>query len=120
MSAQQPRAGLAVASAALGAVAVVMAVSTWVTWAFVHPRAGDALPSPAAVVLMLVLGALWVLILVMAVLAVLFGVLGRRAAVGPARAGAAFGAVAALLALAGAVAFLVTATDWLVVVPRQR
>ncbi|MEU0470096.1 hypothetical protein ABZ215_39380 [Amycolatopsis sp. NPDC006131] len=116
---QQPRTGLAVASAALGAVGIVMAMSVWVTWAFVRPRAGDALPSPLAVVLTLVLGALWVLILVLAVLAVLFGVLSRDAAGGLARAGIVFGSLAALLALAGAVAFVVSAADWLTVVPTR-
>ena len=118
MTQQQPRAGLAVASAALGAVGIVMSMSAWVTWAFVRPRAGDALPSQLDVVLTLVLGALWVLILVMTVLAVLFGVLGRNAAAGLARAGIAFGAVAAVLALAGVVAFVVAASDWLAVRPQ--
>ncbi|GAB3570046.1 hypothetical protein GCM10027445_22890 [Amycolatopsis endophytica] len=117
MNVQQQRPGLAVASAALGAVGVVMGVSIWVTWAFVRPAAGGALPSPMSVVLTLVLGALWIVVLSAGVLSMLFGFLGRATPGGLARAGMLFGAIAALLALSGAIAFVVAASDWLVVRP---
>lgn len=117
MIGQQQRPGLAVASAALGAVGVVMGVSIWVTWALVRPTAGDVLPPPMTVVLTLVLGALWIVVLSAGVLAILFGFLGRATPGGLARAGMLFGTVAVLLALSGAVAFVVAASDWLAVRP---
>jgi len=117
MSVRQPRPGFAVASAALGAVGLVMAVSIWVTWLFIRPDGGAAVPTPMSVVLSLVLGALWIVVLCTAALAILFGLLGRTAPGGLARAGMVFGALGLLLAFGGAIAFVVAAADWLTVRP---
>ncbi|GAA4662813.1 MULTISPECIES: hypothetical protein [Amycolatopsis] len=103
------RPGLALASVALGAVGVVFAGSTWITWFIVQP--GGALPTPLSMVVGLVLGALWVLVLGAAVLSVLFGVLARTTG-RLALTGIALGVVAGLLALGGALAFVVAAMDW--------
>ncbi|GAB2987114.1 hypothetical protein LWP59_09575 [Amycolatopsis acidiphila] len=104
---------LALASVALGAVGVVFAVSTWVTWLIIQP--GD--PTPLTIVVALVLGALWVVVLGAAVLALIFGFVGRAAG-GLAKAGIGLGVVAMLLALGGAVAFVAAAADWTPVVAR--
>jgi hypothetical protein len=104
---------LALASVALGAVGVVFAVSTWVTWLIVHP--GE--PTPLSIVIALVLGALWVVVLGAAVLAIIFGLVARAAG-RLAWIGAGLGSLATLLALGGAIAFVGAAADWSPVVAR--
>lgn len=103
------RPGLALASVALGAVGLVFAFATWVTWLVVHPW--GVLTSALTVIFALVLGALWVLVLGSAVLGVIFGlVVGETGRL--ARIGIGLCSLAALLALAGAVAFVLAALHW--------
>lgn len=103
----------ALASVALGAVGVVFAASTWATWLIVQPTNA----APLTIVVALVLGALWVLVLGVSILALIFGFVGRGAG-GPAKAGIALSIVAMLLALGGVVAFIAAAANWTPVTAR--
>ncbi|HVW40563.1 MAG TPA: hypothetical protein VHC18_04355 [Amycolatopsis sp.] len=99
-------------SIALGAVGLVFAVSTWVTWAIVRPSATGVLPQSFAIIVMLVLSALWVVVLGMAVLAMVFGIVARN--VGRlAHLGIGLGVLDTLLAAGGVLVFVLTASDWL-------
>ena len=105
------RPGLALTSVALGAVGLVFSVSTWITWAIVRPHATGALPQSFAIVVTLVLGALWVVVLAAAVLAIVFGIVARAVG-GLAYLGVGLGVLDAVLALAGALVFVTIAGDW--------
>lgn len=113
----RPRPGLALASVVTGAVGLVLALSTWAAWLLVLPGFRDAQPySWITVVFMLVLGALWFVVLPLAVVGVLCGALAanRSAMGGIGRLGIGVAVVALLVALAGAVVFVLDATRPLV------
>ncbi|HVV09392.1 hypothetical protein [Amycolatopsis sp.] len=105
------RTGLALASLALGLVGVVFSVSTWVAWAIVQPGSAGTLPQSGTVIIAVLLGALWVLVMAAAGLAIVFGAFAWRA--GPAALwGVGLGVLSGVLSLAGAIVFAVTVVNW--------
>lgn len=89
---------LALAGIASGAIGLVFAVSTWVSWAILSPPDTATLPRSVAAVAAVLLAALGVVVLLAAVLAVVFGVLARKTG-GLAPLGIGLGALDVLLAL---------------------
>ncbi|WP_232376201.1 hypothetical protein [Amycolatopsis aidingensis] len=114
--AERPRRGLAIASLSIGAVGLVLALSTWGAWLFVLPWMPGTMPhSLVTIVFALVLGALWFAVLPAGTLAVIFGmVAGARPGGGEslARGGTYLGLLAVAVALAGAVVFMMNASGW--------
>ena len=106
----RPGRGLAVASLAVGASGLTLAVATWAAWLIIRPELVSAwVYSWVAQAFVLVLGALWFALLPISVLALVFGVCaGARTRPGFGRIGAPLAVVTALLALAGAAVFATT------------
>ncbi|MFJ7216352.1 hypothetical protein [Amycolatopsis sp. NPDC098790] len=106
----RPGRGLAIASLAVGASGLTLAVSTWAAWLLVRPVLLTAwMFSWLAQAFVLVLGALWFALLPISVLALVFGVCaGARTRPGPGRIGATLAVITALLALSGAAVFATT------------
>src|SRR2546423_9140097 len=86
----RPGRGLAIASLALGASGLTLAVATWAAWLIVRPQVVSAwMYSWVAQAFVLVLGALWFALLPISVLALVFGgYAGARTRPGPGRIGA--------------------------------
>src|ERR1044072_1465568 len=86
----RPGRGLAIASLAIGASGLTLAVATWAAWLIVRPPVVTAwVYSWVAQAFVLVLGALWFALLPISVLALVFGVYAgarTRPAPGPRRA----------------------------------
>jgi hypothetical protein len=103
----RPGRGLAIASLAIGASGLTLAVATWAAWLIVRPPVLSAwVYSWVAQAFVLVLGALWFALLPISVLALVFGVYaGARTHPGPGRIGATLGVITVLLALSGAAVF---------------
>jgi len=103
----RPGRGLAIASLAIGAAGLTLAVATWAAWLIVRPPVVAAWTfSWVTQAFVLVLGALWFALLPISVLALVFGVCaGARTRPGPGRIGATLAVLTALLALAGAAVF---------------
>jgi hypothetical protein len=99
----RPGRGLAIASLAVGASGLTLAVATWAAWLIVRPGIVSAwVFSWVTQAFVLVLGALWFALLPISVLALVFGVCaGARTQPGFARIGATLAVVTALLALSG-------------------
>ena len=106
----QPGRGLGIASVAVGASGLTLAVATWAAWLIVRPGIVSAwVFSWITQAFVLVLGALWFALLPISVLALVFGVCaGARTQPGYARVGATLAVVTALLALSGAAVFATT------------
>ncbi|MEV6622412.1 hypothetical protein AB0M83_28675 [Amycolatopsis sp. NPDC051106] len=106
----RPGRGLAIASLAIGASGLTLAVATWAAWLIVRPPVVTAwVYSWVAQAFVLVLGALWFALLPISVLALVFGVYaGARTHPGPGRIGATLAVITALLALSGAAVFATT------------
>ncbi|WP_410568087.1 hypothetical protein [Amycolatopsis sp. cmx-4-61] len=104
------RRGLAIASLAIGASGLTLAIATWAAWLIVRPGVVSAWAlSWIAQAFVLVLGALWFALLPISVLALVFGVCaGARTRPGFGRIGATLAVVTALLALSGAAVFATT------------
>jgi hypothetical protein len=102
--------GLGIASLALGAAGLTLAVATWAAWVIVRPGILSAwMLSWVSQAFVLVLGALWFALLPISVLALVFGVCaGARTRPGFARVGATLAVVTALLGLSGAAVFATT------------
>ncbi|WIX85031.1 hypothetical protein [Amycolatopsis sp. DG1A-15b] len=109
-TATRPGRGLAIASLAVGAAGLTLAVATWAAWLVVRPGIVSAwVFSWVTQAFVLVLGALWFALLPISVLALVFGVCaGARTQPGFARIGATLAVVTALLALSGAAVFATT------------
>jgi hypothetical protein len=103
----RPGRGLGIASLAIGASGLTLAVATWAAWLIVRPPVLSAwVYSWVAQAFVLVLGALWFALLPISVLALVFGVYaGARTRPGPGRIGATLGVITVLLALSGAAVF---------------
>ncbi|MEV4150307.1 hypothetical protein AB0J40_42085 [Amycolatopsis sp. NPDC049691] len=103
----RPGRGLAIASLAIGAAGLTLAVATWAAWLIVRPPVVAAWTfSWVTQAFVLVLGALWFALLPISVLALVFGVCaGARTRPGPGRIGATLAVLTALLALSGAAVF---------------
>jgi hypothetical protein len=106
----RPGHGLAIASLAIGASGLTLAVATWAAWLIVRPPVVSAwVFSWVAQAFVLVLGALWFALLPISVLALVFGVhAGARTRPGAGRIGATLAVITALLALSGAAVFATT------------
>lgn len=111
-----PRRGLAIASLAVGAATLVLAVSAWFAWLLVLPRLSVALHhSWLSVAFGLVLGAIWFAALPAGVVAAILGLAsGARLPGGDnlGRAGAFLGLLSFAVALTGAVVFVLHAGAW--------
>ncbi|MBE8520365.1 hypothetical protein ILP97_23195 [Amycolatopsis sp. H6(2020)] len=109
----RPGRGLAIASLAIGASGLTLAVATWAAWLLVRPVLSAAwLFSWQAQVFALVLGALWFALLPISVLALVFAICaGARTRPGYARIGATLAVITALVALSGAAVFATTSWD---------
>ncbi|MER6797028.1 hypothetical protein, partial [Amycolatopsis mediterranei] len=71
----RPGRGLAIASLAIGAAGLTLAVATWAAWLIVRPEIVSAwVFSWVTQAFVLVLGALWFALLPISVLALVFGV----------------------------------------------
>ncbi|GAB3161291.1 hypothetical protein [Amycolatopsis sp. NPDC004378] len=106
----RPGRGLGIASLAVGAPALTLAVATWAAWLIVRPPVVTAWANSwVTQAFVLVLGALWFALLPISVLALVFGVhAGARTEPGPGRIGATLAVLTALLALSGAAVFATT------------
>ncbi|MEV6874455.1 hypothetical protein [Amycolatopsis sp. NPDC051128] len=106
----RPARGLAIASLAIGAAGLTLAVATWAAWLIVRPQVVSAWAhSWVAQAFVLVLGALWFALLPISVLALVFGLCaGARTRPGQGRIGATLAVVTVLLALSGAAVFATT------------
>ncbi|KDN23006.1 hypothetical protein [Amycolatopsis rifamycinica] len=106
----RPGHGLAIASLAIGASGLTLAVATWAAWLIVRPELVSAWTlSWVTQAFVLVLGALWFALLPISVLALVFGICaGARTRPGYARIGATLAVVTVLLALSGAAVFATT------------
>lgn len=106
----RPRRGLGIASVAIGAAGLTLAVATWAAWVLIRPRIVSEWPfSWVSQAFLLVLGALWFALLPLGALGLVFaGYSGVRAITGPGRIGAGLAAVTLLLALLGAAVFATT------------
>ncbi|MGW5718164.1 hypothetical protein ACWEVP_18505 [Amycolatopsis sp. NPDC003865] len=106
----RPGRGLTIASLAIGASGLTLAVATWAAWLVVRPPVVTAWTfSWVSQAFVLVLGALWFALLPISVLALVFGVCaGARTRPGPGRIGATLAVLTALLALSGAAVFATT------------
>lgn len=106
----RPGRGLAIASLAVGASGLTLAVATWAAWLIVRPEVVSAwVFSWVTQAFVLVIGALWFALLPISVLALVFGVCaGARTQPGYARIGATLAVITALLALSGAAVFATT------------
>ncbi len=113
----RPGSGLAIASLAIGAAGLTLAVATWAAWLIVRPPVVTAwVYSWVAQTFVLVLGALWFALLPLSVLALVFGVCaGARTGPGAGRVGATLAVITVLLALSGAAVF--ATTSWRTVGP---
>lgn len=102
--------GLAIASLAIGASGLTLAVATWAAWLIVRPEVVSAWAlSWVTQAFVLVLGALWFALLPISVLALVFGVCaGARTRPGFGRIGATLAVLTSLLALSGAAVFATT------------
>lgn len=109
-----PRPGVSLAALSLGVLSLVLAVSTWAAWVFLRPEVQTHPMNrhwPVGVVFVLVLGLLWFLALHGGVLAIVFGLVTRTRGVvsgHQARNGALLGLLTVAVALAGALALILS------------
>jgi hypothetical protein len=106
----RPGLGLGIASLAIGAAGLTLAVATWAAWLIVRPQVLSAWAySWVSQAFVLVLGALWFALLPISVLALVFGICaGARTRPGRGRIGATLAVITVLLALSGAAVFATT------------
>lgn len=106
----RPRRGLGIASVAIGAFGLTLAVATWAAWLLIRPRiVSDWALSWVSQAFLLVLGALWFALLPLGALGLVFaGYAGVRRITDPGRIGAGLAAISLLLALLGAAVFATT------------
>ncbi|MEV7092494.1 hypothetical protein AB0M80_06585 [Amycolatopsis sp. NPDC051045] len=106
----RPGRGLAIASLAIGASGLTLALATWAAWLIIRPALLSAwVFSWVVQAFVLVLGALWFALLPISVLALVFGVCaGARTQPGFGRIGTTLAVITALLALSGAAVFATT------------
>ncbi|KAA9159824.1 hypothetical protein FPZ12_019565 [Amycolatopsis acidicola] len=102
---------MAFTAVVLGMAGVVFSVSAWVLWALIRPGSAGAQPNSLTVILALLLGAVWLLVVMVAGLAVVFGGLAWRSGP-PALWGLGLGVLSGLLSLGGAIVFAVTVANW--------